>query len=372
MGYDTMNMLSKLTRQVCRLALRSQFNDVFVVASRLVNTFHKIEPAAANQNYFARSLALSSIVHDAKKDIDNPKSRKKRDKYTKGFSAEDDKKIIEYVKKYGKEVETWKKLANILGRKGYQRIMDHHELHLENTPTVTGKFSEKEDELILSFVEKNGKDWNSIKDLTKQLGRGSWNAVLERHEKLVSNNVRNSKKWELFEEEELMKAIFNIKEINRSDWTSLETAVPSDFNEVSQKLQRTNKSCDGHWNQLLLPILKTHLKGLPLSAAWKKDLVLYVIKHKIRHPKELDLGLIVDEVCPGQTTQSVSYYTHNVVYRYKEIRNIAENLKNLQLYEILKIQMNNESPHSALFNEKMMEKDLQRKNDIVDLYKSII
>merc|ERR1712150_440674 len=272
MGYDTMNMLSKLTRQVCRLALRSQFNDVFVVASRLVNTFHKIEPAAANQNYFARSLALSSIVHDAKKDIDNPKPRKKLAKYTKGFSAEDEKKIIEYVKKFGKEVETWKKLANIFGRKSFENIRDHYEFYLESTPTATGKFSEKEDELILSFVEKNGKDWNSIKNLTKQLGRGSWRAVLERHECLVSNNVRNRKAWELFEEEELMKAIFNIKEINPSEWTSLETVVPSDFNEVSQKLQRTNVSCHGHWNIVLLPILKSHLKDLPLSAEWKKDL----------------------------------------------------------------------------------------------------
>merc|ERR1712150_369348 len=225
---------------------------------------------------------------------------------------------------------------------------------------------------ILSFVEKNGKDKNSIKNLTKQLGRGSWKAVLERHEKLVSNNVRNSKKWELFEEEELMKAIFNIKEINPSDWTSLETVVPSDFNEVSQKLQRTIDSCYRHWVEILLPILKTHLKDLPLSAEWKKDFMLYVIKHKIRHPKELDLDLIVDKVCPGQTRQSVLNYATYAVSNYKQSRNTAENLKNLQLYEILKMQMNNESPHNALFNEKMMEKDLQRKNDIVDLYKSII
>merc|ERR1712150_261997 len=225
---------------------------------------------------------------------------------------------------------------------------------------------------ILSFVEKNGKDWNSIKDLTKQLGRGSWTSVLERHEKLVSNNVRNSKKWELFEEEELMKAIFNIKEINRSDWTSLETVVVSDFNEVSQKLQRTNKSCERHWYENLLPILKSHLKDLPLSAEWKKDFMLYVIKHKIRHPRELDLGLIVDKVCPGQSTQSVSYYARDAVSNQKRKRNIANNHMDLPLDELMKKQMSDESPKSPLFNEKRMEKDLQRKNDIVDLYKSMI
>ena len=159
-------MLSKLTRQVCRLALRNQFNDVFAVAPRLVYKFGEVKSAAANQNYFARTLALSSIIHDAKKDIDNAKPRKKLAKYTKGFSAEDDKKIIEYVKKYGKEVETWIKLANIFGRKSYEHIRDHYEFYIESTPTVTGKFSEKEDELILGFVEKNGKDTNSIKNLT--------------------------------------------------------------------------------------------------------------------------------------------------------------------------------------------------------------
>ena len=162
-------MLFKLTRQVCRLALRNQFNDVFAVAPRLVYKFNEVKPAAANQNYFARSLALSSIIHDAKKDIDNPKPRKKRDKYTTGFSADDDKKIIEYVKKYGKEVETWKKLANIFGRKDINAIRDHYEFHLENTPTVTGKFSEKEDELILSFVESMVKTQTQLRILLNSL-----------------------------------------------------------------------------------------------------------------------------------------------------------------------------------------------------------
>merc|ERR1711894_526631 len=119
-----------------------------------------------------------------------------------------------------------------------------------------------------------------------------------------------------------------------------------------------------------LPILKTHLKDLPLSAEWKKDFMLYVIKHKIRHPKELDLGLIVDKVCPGQTSQSVSNYATCAVSDNKKKRNTAENHKDLQLFEILKIKMNNEYPNSPLFNEKLMEKDLQSKNDIVDLYKS--
>ena len=364
-------MLSKLTCQVFRLAVRNQFNDVCVVAPRLVYKFGEVKSAAANQNYFARNLALSSIVHDSKKDIDNPKSRKKRTKYTNGFSAKDDKKIIEYVKKFGKKGETWKKLANIFGRIEYGPIKAHYEFYIESTPTVTGKFSEKEDEFILSFVEKNGKDSNSLNDLTKQLGRGSPGAVLERHEKLVSNNVRDRKKWELFEEKELMKAIFNIKEMNPRDLTSLETVLPTDFNLVSQKLQRTISSCDSHWNKILLPILKTYLKDLPLNAEWKKDFMLYVIKHKIRHRKELDLDLLVEEVLPGQTSVSVLRYANNTVNNYK--RTVTQKkLKDLPLYEIMKMQLNAKGRNSSVFNEKVMEKHLQRKNDIVHIYESII
>jgi len=100
--------------------------------------------------------------------------------------------------------------------------------------------------------------------------------------------------------------------------------------------------------------------------------MLYLIKHKIRHPKELDLSLVVDEVCPGQTRQSVSEYAKHSMSDHKRKRNIAENQKDLPLDEIMKIQMNNENPQNPLFNEKTMEKYLQRQKDIVDVYKSII
>merc|ERR1712150_158689 len=103
---------------------------------------------------------------------------------------------------------------------------------------------------------------------------------------------------------------------------------------------------------------------------WKKDFMLYVIKHKIRHPKELDLSLVVDEVCPGQTRKSVSEYAHHYMSDYKKRRTIS-NLY-LPLDEIIKMRMNDKNQQNPLFNEKKMEKYLQRKNDIVDLYKSMI
>ena len=94
------------------------------------------------------------------------------------------------------------------------------------------------------------------------------------------NNVRNHKRWELFEDEEMLKAIFQIEEIDPRDIISLESVVPSDFKMISQKLERSIDSCSTHWDKILLPILKTHLKRLPLGSEWKNDLMDYVIKHK--------------------------------------------------------------------------------------------
>jgi len=103
----------------------------------------------------------------------------------------------------------------------------------------------------------------------------------------------------------------------------------------------------------------------------KKDFILYVIKHKIRHRKELDLDLLVEEVLPGQTSASVLYYAKYTEDNYKRTMT-KKNLKDLPLYEIMKMQLNAKGRNSSVFNEKVMEKHLQRKNDIVHIYESII
>ena len=97
--------------------------------------------------------------------------------------------------------------------------------------------------------------------------------------------------------------------------------------------------------------------------------MLYVIKHKIVHPNELDFTLVVDEVCPGETTISVLNFANRTRNNFKQRKNVAENLKNLPLYEIMKLQMNNKHPINPAFQN--VEKYLQRKNDIVNLYKSL-
>ena len=361
-------MLFKLTSRISLLSLRNQINDVRVAAPRVIFKCDQVYAAISNQNYFARNLSLSLINCDSIDNHDQPKPRPTREYRRLGYSIEDDKLIVKYVKKFGDEIETYKKLETKLD-KGYATIWDHYKSQLKTTPTITGRFSEKEDEIILSYTEKNGAckaSWVAIAEL---LGRGSPYSVETRHGYLVSNNVRNRKKWELFEDKEILKTIFKIKEVDPRDVNSLESVLPKDFKVVSQTLERSIASCSKHWAEQLCPILKTHLKKLPLSSEWKKDFMAYVIKNKIKHLKELDRGLVVKNVCPGQTIQSVTFYAKVTKKNYK--RN--DSYKDLPLDEIMKIQLNEVVFYNCSYvNGKTMEKDLQYKNDIVKLYKSLV
>ena len=363
-------MLSKLTNRVCLLALRNQLKAVRVAAApQIADKFDHVH-TASNQN-FARTIFLSSILHDSKNYTVPTNLRKASVKPTKVYSVEDDKIIKEHVKKFGKETETWKKLAKILGKKYFTHIKNYFEFYLENTtPLVTGRFSEKEDEMILNHIERNGKDLDSLANLTKLLGRGSPQTIRNRVEYLVSGNVRKLKTWKLVEDEEMMQAIFKIERVNPRDITSLESVVFRDFKIVSQKLERSMGSCERHWLNILLPILKTHINGLPLDNEWKKDLIKYIIKQNISHYKELDLALVMEQVCPGQTISSVLHYLSNCQNHKKTQK--PSKYDDLPLYRMVEIRLNDAGPNCSFHSGKVAEKSLQHKSDIVKLYESMI
>merc|ERR1712150_103541 len=117
--------------------------------------------------------------------------------------------------------------------------------------------------------------------------------------------------------------------------------------------ERSSSSCYTHWDKILLPILKTHLKRLPFGSEWKNDLMDYVIKHKIKHPRELDCSLVVEKICPGQTVQSVAYANTTKAAYHKR-----ESYKDLPLYE-MKVKLKGKGSNCPFVSGKAMEKDLQ-------------
>merc|ERR1719414_2248914 len=123
----------------------------------------------------------------------------------KGYSEADDNYIIQQVKKHGYEQETFVKIAKKLGKKIPDTVKIYYDNYLSQTPKVKGSFSKEEDEKILDYIKVHGKSDKSFKEITNELGRGSFSSVKSRHAKLVSKNEFEtnaiSKQWELDEDQ---------------------------------------------------------------------------------------------------------------------------------------------------------------------------
>merc|ERR1719414_2923983 len=95
------------------------------------------------------------------------------------------------------------KLPKKLGKKHPNVVKLHYDNYLAQTPKVKGPFSQEEDKKILDYIKLHGKSVKSFKDITTELGRGSFGSVKLRHDKLVSKNEFETnairKNWKLDE-----------------------------------------------------------------------------------------------------------------------------------------------------------------------------
>lgn len=360
-----MGSLFKLTCRVGVSSLQKQLDVRCVAAALNLDKFNWIH-ITHRLNYFSRNISLSSIVQKSIKEI---KRENRKTAAKKRYSVEDDKLILEHVKKFGENIDTWKQLAMMIGRKTYVSIQYRYKFYIVKEPGVDGRFSPKEDEIILDYLDEHGKSKNTYLDLTELLDRGSPSSVRYRHEKLVLKDVRKSKTWNLSEDETLLKWFFKVRKIDPYDANSLENLKLGEFADVSQKLDRSVNSCHNHWQQDLLPIWKSYIKGLPLDCDWKKNVMKYIVNRKIRHIKELDVDLMVDEVCPGQTRQSAYRYVYQHHFRYI---NKVGNVPDLPFYIVISKNLEKESPTNSFISKKRIKDKLQYTSDIVNFYKSMI
>merc|ERR1711994_201777 len=135
----------------------------------------------------------------------------------KGYSEVDNKFIIQQVKKFGYERGSFVKIAEKLGKKNTDAVKQYYDNFLSQTPKVKGPFSKEEDEKILDYINVHGKSNKSFKDITNELGRGSFGSVKLRHDRLVSKNEFEtnaiSKQWELDEDKKLIDRVIKLKDI---------------------------------------------------------------------------------------------------------------------------------------------------------------
>ena len=69
---------------------------------------------------------------------------------------------------------------------------------------------------------------------------------------------------------------------------SLNAVNQDDFEHVSTTIGRTTNACYDHWKLQILPILKTHILGLPQGVDWMHEFLVYMAKSKITHQKTND------------------------------------------------------------------------------------
>merc|ERR1719347_1847392 len=154
-----------------------------------------------------------------------------------------------------------------------------------------------------------------------RLGRQNYNSVKYRYKLLISKETTKMKMWTLEEDEKMVQYFLNASTEKDPKKFMLEKNL-KECSELGKILGRTPTSCFCNWNYILLPILKTHVKGLPfdMNWNWKENVIQYIITEKIEHPQDIDYHLLIHDVCPGQTLGSLKIFISNrskIRYRSK-------------------------------------------------------
>ena len=292
----------------------------------------------------------------------------------KGYSDEDKKFIIKQVELKGDVHKTWIFIGNKLGKTA--KAVRYFYLHnILRSPTVVGPFSSEEDEIILRHVEVNGRTMNTFDDLAKELGRSSPESISVRHKKLMSKNEFETnakpKEWALEEDKSLISHIFNIKEIKANNVLSLENVKLVEFTAVATELKRSSSSCYSRWMTHIVPLLKTHLKKLPLTHEWKKQLLSYIVQNEIKHKKEMDIDQILRQITPGQTSISLIRFLDSL--KKESVDGVMKPSK-LPLCDLASKRIQEQRPDDPSFNEnhKGEQKRLEWCQDVISHYKTLI
>ena len=293
---------------------------------------------------------------------------------TRLYSKEDDKFIIEQVKLHGYTITTFKKTAKALGRKFPYAVKLHYDEYIVKQYEVTGFFSPEEDQKIIEHVKIYGQDKESFEDIANLLGRPIV-SVRTRHKQLISKNEfevnAKVKTWELHEDKLLIDHVFNIKEIKAGDTSIIINMKQSEFTVVATELKRSSNSCRLRWMQYIAPTLKTHLMKLPMTNDWKKDVLLHIVNNNIKHKKEMDIDQILKEVAPGQTSLSMITYLDNL--KREQVNGVRKQSKS-PLRDLASKRFKEQDPKNPLFNEnhKGEQKRLEWCQDIISYYKTLI
>ena len=138
-----------------------------------------------------------------------------------------------------------------------------------------------------------------------------------------------------------------------------------DCEGISKELRRSVSSCWLHWQRYLLPILRTHILGLPQNLEWKKDVIVYLMYNKIEWLEDIAYNKVVKDVCPGQTTHSLRLFIFHIRKRTVKGEKI---LHKEPLHELASKRINDPGNSSFLCDETVVQKKLEHACSIVKVY----
>ena len=136
-------------------------------------------------------------------------------KEQKRFTEVDNNFILNYVEKNGESKTAWQELApqfGFLPQCNYHSSPQAVEGHYHNLPKnyVKGKFTKAEDRVILNNVKIYGDNLQTYKKLSVKLNRPFTNNIRRRFEYLQNKPSTKQGSWEIEEDQMLMEHIFQV------------------------------------------------------------------------------------------------------------------------------------------------------------------
>jgi hypothetical protein len=107
----------------------------------------------------------------------------------------------------------------------------------------------------------------------------------------------------------------------------------------------------------IAPILKSDILGLPQNEEWRKDVLRYIIEKNCGSVKVIPYNKVVRDVCPGQTSHTLSDY----------LNNFSRSAGDTPFYEHCRKHLNNPPPRSSLGNEELAKAKSEYASQILEM-----
>ena len=144
--------------------------------------------------------------------------------------------------------------------------------------------------------------------------------------------------------------------------TFLRSLKTKDFEALSRKTGKSKTACFNHWKVCLAPILLSNALGLPQDGKWRKEVFKYIIDEKFVSIKEIPYNKIIRDICPGQTSRSVT----NLLYPFRHVRHV-----NTSLHEYCKTQLTNPNSNSFFGNEELIQAKAEYASQIIKIKENL-